>query len=194
MATGGYVGTAVTPGAIGLATAVWPVGVLRAMAWASRGLRSPARDSLLASLVTPRAYGRAYGLERAGDNLGAVAGPLAATGLVVWVSIRPAFWFAFIPGRPGRSLHHDRGPRGPAPQRRRCSGAHPAAVRRVAGRGAAKSSRPSRQITASPSRTVPGRSVMPATARSIQCRVTTLPDRAYSTTVSSVRRSTVRSR
>ncbi|MEU2675206.1 hypothetical protein ABZ622_41810 [Streptomyces sp. NPDC007164] len=41
--------------------------------------------------------------------------------------------------------------------------------------------------TASPSRTVPGRSSMPATARSIQCWVTTLPDRAYSTTVSSVR-------
>ncbi|MCX5114674.1 hypothetical protein OOK13_40670 [Streptomyces sp. NBC_00378] len=56
---------------------------------------------------------------------------------------------------------------------------------------AAKSSRPSRQITASPSKTVPGLSVMPTTARSIQCWVTTLPDRAYSTTVSSARRSTV---
>ncbi|MEV7857216.1 hypothetical protein [Streptomyces sp. NPDC088183] len=75
MVIGGYVGTAVTTGAIGPATAVWQVGVLRALAWASRGLRGPAKDSLLASLVTPRAYGRAYGLERAGDNLGAEASP-----------------------------------------------------------------------------------------------------------------------
>ncbi|MEW1551846.1 MFS transporter [Streptomyces tsukubensis] len=98
MATGGYLGTAMATGAIGLATTVWQVGVLRAVAWASRGLRGPAKDSLLASLVPPRAYGRAYGLERAGDNLGAVAGPLAAAGLVAWLGIRPAIWFAFIPG------------------------------------------------------------------------------------------------
>ncbi|GGT69775.1 hypothetical protein GCM10010207_80270 [Streptomyces atratus] len=56
---------------------------------------------------------------------------------------------------------------------------------------AAKSSRPSRQITASPSKTVPGRSSMPTTARSIQCWVTMRPDRAYKNTVSSLRRSTV---
>ncbi|MFC9619387.1 hypothetical protein ACFTXM_05095 [Streptomyces sp. NPDC056930] len=46
-------------------------------------------------------------------------------------------------------------------------------------------------VTASPSSTVPGRSSMPATARSIQYWVTILPDRAYKNTVSSVRRSTV---
>ncbi|MFE2496905.1 MFS transporter [Streptomyces scopuliridis] len=98
MATGGYLGTAVATGAIGFATAVWQVGVLRAVAWTSRGLRSPSKDSLLASLAPPRAFGRAYGLERAGDNLGAVAGPLAAAGLVAWLGIRPAIWFAFLPG------------------------------------------------------------------------------------------------
>ncbi|MFF1417142.1 MFS transporter [Streptomyces sp. NPDC058280] len=98
MASGGYLGTALATGAIGFATAVWQVGVLRAVAWSSRGLRSPAKDTLLASLVPPRAYGRAYGLERAGDNLGAVAGPLAAAGLVAWIGIRPALWFAFLPG------------------------------------------------------------------------------------------------
>ncbi|MFI5758228.1 MFS transporter [Streptomyces sp. NPDC051569] len=120
MASGGYLGTAIATGAIGFATAVWQVGVLRALAWASRGLRSPAKDTLLASLVPPRAYGRAYGLERAGDNLGAVAGPLAAAGLVAWLGIRPAIWFAFIPGilaavtitvaaREARRLHADGG-------------------------------------------------------------------------------------
>lgn len=98
MATGGYLATAVATALIGLTVAVWQVGVLRAIAWASRGIRSPARDTLLSSLTPARAYGRAFGLERAGDNLGAVVGPLAAAGLVAWLGIRPAIWFALIPG------------------------------------------------------------------------------------------------
>ncbi len=98
LASGGYLGTAVATGAIGLCAATWQVGLLRAFAWTSRGMRSPARDSLLASLAPSRAYGRAFGLERAGDNLGAVVGPLLAAGLVAWVGIRPAIYFAFVPG------------------------------------------------------------------------------------------------
>ena len=98
LAVGGYLGTALATGAIGFAATIWQAGVLRALAWMSRGLRSPARDSLLASLAPPTAYGRAYGLERAGDNLGAVAGPLLAAGLVGWIGIRPAMWCAAIPG------------------------------------------------------------------------------------------------
>jgi MFS family permease len=74
------------------------VGVLRATAWAARGIRSPARDSLLASLAPSAAYGRAFGLERAGDNMGAVAGPLLASALVAAFGIRPAIYFAVIPG------------------------------------------------------------------------------------------------
>jgi MFS family permease len=98
LAVGGYLGTAAATGAIGLAATVWQAGALRAFAWMSRGIRSPARDSLLASLAPPSAYGRAFGLERAGDNLGAVAGPLLAAGLVGWIGIRPAIWCAAIPG------------------------------------------------------------------------------------------------
>jgi MFS family permease len=98
LASGGYLGTALATGAIGLAATVWQVGVLRALAWTSRGLRSPARDSLLASLAPRGAYGRAFGLERAGDNLGAVAGPLLAAALLAWLGIRPAMYLAAIPG------------------------------------------------------------------------------------------------
>ena len=97
-ASGGYLGTAVATGAIGAAVTVWQVGALRAMAWLSRGLRSPARDALLASLCPTSAQGRAFGLERAGDNLGAVAGPLLAAGLVTWVGVRPALYLAAVPG------------------------------------------------------------------------------------------------
>ncbi|HME79266.1 MAG TPA: MFS transporter [Mycobacterium sp.] len=97
-ASGGYLGTAVATGAIGAAVTVWQVGALRAIAWLFRGLRSPARDALLASLSPSSAHGRAFGLERAGDNLGAVAGPLLAAGLMAWVGVRPALYLAAIPG------------------------------------------------------------------------------------------------
>ncbi len=98
LASGGYLGTALATGAIGLATSVWQAGTLRALAWTSRGLRSPARDSLLASLAPRGAYGRAFGLERAGDNLGAVAGPLLAAALVAFLGTRPTMYLAAIPG------------------------------------------------------------------------------------------------
>lgn len=97
IATGGYLVTAVATAAIGLTTAVWQVAGLRATAWMARGMRSPARDAMLASLATG-GYGRAYGIERAGDNLGAVAGPLMAAVFVAWLGIRPTMWLAVVPG------------------------------------------------------------------------------------------------
>ena len=97
-ASGGYLGTAIATGLIGVSVAVWQVGIFRALAWIARGVRSPARDSILASLVSPLAYGRAFGLERAGDNLGAVAGPLLAAGLITSIGIRPTLYLAVIPG------------------------------------------------------------------------------------------------
>ncbi len=98
IASGGYLVTAVATAAIGLATAVWQVAILRALAWMSRGVRSPARDTLLMSLVPRRAYGRATGVERAGDNAGALVGPLLASVLVGLVGVRHAMLLAFIPG------------------------------------------------------------------------------------------------
>lgn len=98
IARGGYLLTAVFTAAIGLSSAVWQAGILRAAAWVSRGARGPARDALLASLAPKDAYGRSFGVERAGDNLGAVVGPLLAALLVAVVGIRHSFYFALIPG------------------------------------------------------------------------------------------------
>jgi MFS family permease len=44
------------------------------------------------------AYGRAYGFERAADNLGAIGGPLLAIGLVAAVGIRAAMLVSVVPG------------------------------------------------------------------------------------------------
>ncbi|MFT4083295.1 MAG: MFS transporter [Nocardioides sp.] len=98
LASGGYLATAVATGLIGLVTAVWQVAVLRALAWTSRGLRSPARDAMLMSLVDRSAYGRASGVERAGDNLGALIGPLLAAGLVGLIGVRHTLVLAAVPG------------------------------------------------------------------------------------------------
>jgi MFS family permease len=98
VAVGGYTSTAVLSALIGAATAVWQVGVLRAAAWTARGLRVPARNALLADVVPPGAYGRAYGFERAMDNLGAIGGPLLALALVALVGVRSAILLSIIPG------------------------------------------------------------------------------------------------
>lgn len=98
LASGGYVGTALATGAIGLASTVWQVGILRGISWMSRGLRSPARDAILASLAKKEDYGKAYGVERAGDNAGAIVGPLLASGLVAWIGIQHAMYLSIIPG------------------------------------------------------------------------------------------------
>jgi MFS family permease len=97
-AVAGYTTTAILSSLIGAATAVWQIGVLRAGAWAARGLRVPARNALLADIVPPAVYGRAYGFERAMDNLGAIVGPLLALALVGLVGTRTAIALSIIPG------------------------------------------------------------------------------------------------
>jgi len=97
-AVGGYTATAILTAAIGLATAVWQAGLLRMAGWVARGLRGPARSALLADVSPPEAYGRAYGLERAMDNVGAIGGPLLGLALVAAVGIRTTIVLSVIPG------------------------------------------------------------------------------------------------
>jgi MFS family permease len=98
VAVGGYTATAVLSATLGAVAAPWQAGVLRAGAWGARGLRVPARNALLADIVPPAVYGRAYGFERMMDNLGAVGGPLLAIGLVAAVGVRGAIGLSVIPG------------------------------------------------------------------------------------------------
>ena len=60
-------------------------------------MRVPARNALLADIVPATVYGRAYGFERAMDNLGAIAGPLFALVLVGLVGTRTAIALSIIP-------------------------------------------------------------------------------------------------
>jgi MFS family permease len=65
-----------------------------------KGLRTPPRDALLADLVPSHRRGRAFGLQRAMDNAGALAGPiLAALLLRFWITEeRTLFFLALVPG------------------------------------------------------------------------------------------------
>ncbi|MEA2507123.1 MAG: hypothetical protein QOH48_1741 [Actinomycetota bacterium] len=97
-AAGAYGVTALGYGSFALANA-WPfVALGRTIAWAARGIRSPARDSLLADSVSEPQLGRAFGLERAMDSLGAIVGPLLAALLIGAVGYRALFGISIIPG------------------------------------------------------------------------------------------------
>lgn len=85
----GYVITAAATAAIGLVRGANSAAVLRCIAWMGRGYRGPLRDFMLADAVEKTHYGRAYGLERAGDMLGAVGGPLVAA-LALSLAISPS--------------------------------------------------------------------------------------------------------
>jgi MFS family permease len=78
LASVGYLVTAVGMAGIGLCTNAWQVFVCRVAAWIGRGSRSAPRDYLMAEAVSAGERGRAFGMERAADALGAVIGPIIA--------------------------------------------------------------------------------------------------------------------
>lgn len=100
LAVFGYAFTALATASFAFATHAYHVLFGRAAAWLGRGVRSPAKKALLAANVSPSAYGRAFGLERLMDTVGAIAGPLTAMWLleVTQHSYRTVFRWTLLPG------------------------------------------------------------------------------------------------
>jgi len=96
----GYAFTALATASFAFATQAYGVLFGRALAWLGRGVRSPAKKALLAADVSPSAYGRAFGLERLMDTVGAIAGPLTALWLLKLThdSYRAVFLWTLLPG------------------------------------------------------------------------------------------------
>jgi MFS family permease len=95
MVTGGYTLPAIARAGIALAVAPWHVLAARLVDRAGKGIRSGPRDAMLADAVAPTERGRAFGLNRSMDHLGAAVGPLIASGLVaLGVGLRPTFMVA----------------------------------------------------------------------------------------------------
>lgn len=82
-----------------LALAQSPAHVLlyRFLDRTGKGLRTAPRDALLAESVDKGALGRAYGLHRGLDTLGATVGPFLAFLLLPNLGIRGVFWASAVP-------------------------------------------------------------------------------------------------
>lgn len=95
----GYLVTGLATSSMGFVHSLPALLSLRVTAWVGRGFRGPLRDFLLSEEVKQTHYGRAYGLERAGDMLGAVAGPLLGA-LLIWAGLSASriFLWALVPG------------------------------------------------------------------------------------------------
>ena len=98
LAVFGYVLTALGMASFSFASVAWHILIGRAVGWMGRGIRSPVRNTLLTEAVTPETYGRAFGLERAMDSIGAVIGPLLAILLMKQIGFRHTFLVTLIPG------------------------------------------------------------------------------------------------
>src|SRR5262249_14465502 len=91
----GYALTGVTQALFALAVS-WPlILVAKALGWLGKGIRGPLRNAILADAVAPADHGKAFGLHRAGDTLGAVLGPLLAFAIL---NLVPADFFADAAG------------------------------------------------------------------------------------------------
>jgi MFS family permease len=99
MVTGGYTLPALARAGIALAAAPWQVLTARLFDRAGKGIRSGPRDALIADAVDSSERGRAFGLNRSMDHLGAAVGPLIASALVaLGVGLRATFAVAALLG------------------------------------------------------------------------------------------------
>jgi MFS family permease len=83
-----------------IARAPLDVFVIRVSDRVGKAVRTSPRDVLLSESVSEKRRGAAFGLHRALDQTGAIAGPvLASTAmLIVGFTIRDIFWLSLIPG------------------------------------------------------------------------------------------------
>ncbi len=63
-----------------------------------KGIRTSPRDALISESVREARSGRAFGLHRSMDQLGAILGPALAFLLLPLFGMRGLFWISFIPG------------------------------------------------------------------------------------------------
>lgn len=95
----GYGLSAVTKPLFALAGSVELIFAARFMDRVGKGIRGAPRDALIADITPAEIRGAAYGLRQSLDTVGAFAGPLLATGLMLlWQNqFQRVFWIAVIP-------------------------------------------------------------------------------------------------
>ena len=99
LVVGGYAAAAVIRPLIAMAGAAWHVVALRAADRVGKGVRTSPRDTMIAEATAPEIRGRAFGVHRAADHVGAIIGPLTASALIAaGFAVREVFWLAVVPG------------------------------------------------------------------------------------------------
>jgi MFS family permease len=94
----GYGVAAVMRPLVGLAAAAWHLGLIRFVDRVGKAVRLAPRDALIADSCEPSVRGKAFGFQRAMDNLGGVLGMLlAAVLLSAWSDYRAIFLLTAVP-------------------------------------------------------------------------------------------------
>ncbi|MFZ6772109.1 MFS transporter [Undibacterium sp. SXout7W] len=100
LAVFGYGMSAFTKPLFAIAQGMGLLLTARLMDRIGKGIRGAPRDALIADITPAAIRGEAFGLRQSLDTIGAVIGPLLATGLMLlWANdFRQIFWLAVIPG------------------------------------------------------------------------------------------------
>jgi MFS family permease len=72
--------------------------IVRAVDRIGKGVRTAPRDALIADSVSESISGRAFGIHRTMDQMGAIAGPLVAFAILQTMDIQAVFLISLIPG------------------------------------------------------------------------------------------------
>ena len=95
---GYFIAAAVRP-VIAVTAAAWQVVGLRVVDRLGKGLRTPPRDAMIADVTPAPLVGRAFGLQRGLDHVGAIIGPLVAWLLLSRrADVRTVILASIIPG------------------------------------------------------------------------------------------------
>ncbi|MDA8092908.1 MAG: MFS transporter [Betaproteobacteria bacterium] len=102
LALAGYAFSAAAKTILLVATTVTAMSLFRVAERLGKGLRGPPRDAWLAGVADKAVRGYSFGMHKALDKAGAVAGPLIAYGLLTWLggtaqTFKTLFWVAFVP-------------------------------------------------------------------------------------------------
>lgn len=96
---GGYATAVLVRPLISIAGSAWQVIGFRIIDRTGKGLRTPARDALIAEVTPLELRGRSFGYHRAADHLGAVLGSVAAWYLLTQqMGVREVIGWSALPG------------------------------------------------------------------------------------------------
>ena len=71
--------------------------IIRILDRSGKGIRTSPRDALISDSAKKSEAGKAFGLHRSLDQVGAVGGPIIAFAFIPLIGIRGIFWLSFIP-------------------------------------------------------------------------------------------------